>query len=438
MEVFLNVFQDPKNMLYILSIIGCIALVYFLYKKYKLTKYQLLIFILLVLFWSSINIIRAYRKAYAGGDLAMGGLGLDAIMAANIAAAYGLISMFVRLPLFALSDFFTSRKFFIGLALVTIVGTSAWVVVAPDYNSMMASSLALGLGASLLAMFNVMFAETFRKEQALISVSILSVAPLLAEFFVAPLQYYATQSEIKNYAWMWGISALLGVVAFVMLMFVKDNKAKARNFTVPKFMKVITDYRFLTLCLLGVVVSFIKFGSSGSNIVRYAQSDVIGMSPLGVAYIDVFFTLFQLISGVLMGIYLKKKIGIRNTLLLGIGSSLLFIGIVTFSTDPNLIFISNALNGFGYGIAYNALLGLAMQPFGKDMREISMGIYQTFFAIGIFYGDKIYALLKQSVPEGLLGYNDTQSVFLLLGVVSLLTMGVILVVFRKESSFLES
>lgn len=432
-----TVLQDPKNILYIVSIFATIGLVYFLYKKYKLTKYQLMIFILLVLFWSSVNIIRAYRKAYAGGALEIGGLGMDAIMAANIAAAYGLISMFVRLPIFALSDFFKSRKFFIGLALTMIIGTSVWVVMNPNYDSMMASSLTLGLAASMLALFNVMFAETFSKEQAIISVSILSIAPLLAEFIVAPLQYYATQSAVKNYPWMWSVSALLGVIALVMLMFVKDNKSNHRNFSVPKFMEVIKDYRFLVLCLLGVTVSFIKFGSSGSNIVKYAQSEVIGMSPLGVAYIDVFFTLFQLAAGVLMGIYLKKKIGVRNTLLLGIGSSMAFVFIVTITTNPNVIFISNALNGFGYGIAYNCLLGLAMQPFRKEYREISMGIYQTFFAVGIFYGDKIYALLKQAVPNGLFNLNDTQSVFFLLGVVSLITMGLIMMVFKKGTKFLE-
>jgi hypothetical protein len=47
------------------------------------------------------------------------------------------------------------------------------------------------------------------------------------------------------------------------------------------------------------------------------------------------------------------------------------------------------------------LLGMAMQPFEKDMREITMGIYQTFFAVGIFYGDKIYALLIQLLPQTL-------------------------------------
>ncbi|MGL5978702.1 MAG: MFS transporter [Erysipelotrichaceae bacterium] len=438
MDALQYVFSDPKNIVYLVSIVAIIGLVYYLYKKYELTKYQLMIFILLVVFWSSINIIRAYRKTYAMSPMDVGGLGLDAVLAANVAAAYGFISIFVRLPFFALSDYFRSRKFFIGLSLVFIAVSSVVVVIDPTYISLLSSSLALGLGASLLAMFNVMFAETFTKEQALVSVSILSVAPLLAEFCVAPLQYLATSQAFKNYDWLWMISAGLALIAFVLLLFIKDNKSKTRNFSTAKFLEVCKDTRFLTLCSLGVLVSFIKFGSSGANVVAYARSEIIAMDPLAIAYTDVVFSMFQLIAGVLMGIYLKKKIGVRNTLLLGIGLSLCFILVVTFSTSAPLIFLTYALNGFGYGLTYNCLLGLAMQPFAKDYREISMGIYQTLFAIGIFYGDKIYAIIAQSLPEGFLTFNPTQSVFFVFLCVCLLTMALIVGVFHKGNTFLES
>ena len=178
-----------------LTILISLVVTIYLARKYKLSQYQILIYILLVLFWSAINLIRAYRKAYAGGTLDAGGLAMDGIMAANIAAAYGLISIFVRLPIFALSDFFKSRKFFIALALVFIIVSSVMVYFNPNYDTLMFSSLALGLGASMLSLFNVLFSETFSAKQAIMSVSILSVAPLLAEFLVAPIQYIFTATK---------------------------------------------------------------------------------------------------------------------------------------------------------------------------------------------------------------------------------------------------
>ena len=84
------------ELIYILTVIITMALVLFLIKKYHLTKYQVMIFILLVLFWSSVIVVRAYRKSYAGNPIDKGGLALSAAAAATIASGYGFISIFAR------------------------------------------------------------------------------------------------------------------------------------------------------------------------------------------------------------------------------------------------------------------------------------------------------------------------------------------------------
>ena len=416
-----------------LTIILTLALSFYLIKKYKLTRYQVLVFVLLVLFWSAINIIRAYRKNYATGIIADGGLGLEVSAAATMAAAYGLISIFVRLPVFALSDFFRSRKFFIALALVFVLGSSIFVMIDPSYESLYWSSLALGVGASLLSLFNVMFAETFTASQAIFSVSVLSVAPLLAEFLMSPLQYVATSTKPIDYGWMWGVSAVLSAIALVFLFFVKDNKKPTRNFTWPKVKAALTNPHFLLLSLLGIVVSFVRFASSGSNMNNFAKTELIAMSPLLIAYVELVYSIAQLVAGVLVGIVLKKKIGVKNTLILGLVLSGLFTILASFITDPTTLFWLNAVNGFGYGLTYNVLLGMAMQPFASDMREITMGIYQTFFAVGIYYGDKIYALMTGFVSKDLSAGARYQTVFGWLSWVSVIAVVFVLVVFNKRA-----
>jgi MFS family permease len=415
-----------------ITIIISLSVTIYLARKYKLSQYQILIYILLVLFWSAINLIRAYRKAYAGGALEAGGLAMDGIMAANIAAAYGLISIFVRLPIFALSDFFKSRKFFIALALVFIIVSSVMVYFNPNYDTLMFSSLALGLGASMLSLFNVLFSETFSAKQAIMSVSILSVAPLLAEFLVAPIQYIFTATKPNDYPGMWLTSAVIGVVALIFLFFVKDNKEDIRNFNVQKFKQALTNPWFMSIALSGVIVSFIRFSTSGSNLISFVRMEGIDMHPLMVAYIDVGYAVAQLFGGVMVGLSLKKLIGVKKSLILGLAMSAIFTLICSFSTNSWLIFLITPLSGLGYGITYNILLGLAMQPFEKDMREITMGIYQTFFAIGIFYGDKIYALLLQLLPQTLTGLELSQWVFMLITGLSLITIVFIQLVFNKK------
>ena len=72
----------------------------------------------------------------------------------------------------------------------------------------------------MLAVFNVLFSETFSKEKAAISASILSIAPLLAEFIAAPIQYLSTYCTYKNFKLLWALSASISIVAFVLTFFV--------------------------------------------------------------------------------------------------------------------------------------------------------------------------------------------------------------------------
>jgi MFS family permease len=437
LESLVTLFSNSRTIIALVTLLITIVLSYYLARKYQLTKYQITLFILMMLFWTAIIIARDYRKNFAGGSLASGGLGLGESLAATVASAYGLISIFARLPFFALSDYFKSRKLFIGIALIFVALSSTAVVFNPSFITLYMSSLAFGLGASLLAMFNVIFAETFKPEKAMVSVSILSISPLIAESLVAPFQYFATQNQLRNYSYLWILSAILAVVALIFLFFVEDRKPKVRNFTLPKFIKVITDYKFLTIALISIVVSYIRFSTSGANMNKFG--DILGMDSFLIAYLGVIFSSAQLIAGVLMGTVLTKKIGVKNTLLLGLILSLGFAVIGATITNPTILFLAYTLNGFGYGLTYNVLLGIALQSFSLDYREISMGIYQTFFALGIFLGDIIYNIVINFLGPTFSGLGLYQATYGVTSIVSLVSIVLVLVVFNnKNRSFLDS
>jgi predicted MFS family arabinose efflux permease len=134
----------------------------------------------------------------------------------------------------------------------------------------------------------------------------------------------------------------------------------------------------------------------------------------------------------MVGLSLKRWIGVKKSLILGLILSAIYTLTLSFSTNSWLIFLITPISGLGYGIMYNILLGMAMQPFEKDMREITMGIYQTFFAVGIFYGDKIYALLIKLLPATLSDIQVSQWVFGLITGLSLVTLVFIQLVFNKK------
>ena len=402
-------------------IVLILVLVYYLTKKFELKKDQIIIFWILVLFWSAISIIRAYRKLYAITPVENGGLSLTPLLASQIAAGYGLMSLIVRLPMFIASDIFRRRKIFVQISLFLLIVTSFLVAFNGSYTTLYLSSLSLGISATMLALFNVMFSETFSKEKAALSVSILSVAPLLAEFIAAPIQYIFTINEYKHFNYMWIVSGILAVVTFVLTFMMKDYRPVNSGFSFDKVKVVLKHGSFIYVCIMALLLSFVKFATSGANMIAYGKTS-LGMSPLMLAYMDAVFAIPQLIAGVLVGVYFTRKWGLQKTLLFMFGCALAFYIIALYVNNPYIIYFSYILNGLGYGGAYNVLISLAMQYFDREYRNVSMGIYQAFFALGIFYGDYVYVWIAKHVANGLFGFDQSKAIFLIVIGITLISM----------------
>lgn len=410
-----------KILFSLIVIVFILILVYYLSKKFELKKEQIIIFWILVLFWTAISIIRAYRKLYAITPIEQGGLSLTPVLAAQIAAGYGLMSLIVRLPMFLASDIFKRRKVFIQIALFLLILTSFLVAFNANYLTLYLSSLSLGISATMLALFNVIFSETFSKDKAAVSVSILSIAPLLAEFMAAPIQYVLTMNTYKQFNYMWLVSGVIALITFVLTFMMKDYRPVDSDFSFNKVKVVLKHKSFIYICLLAVLLSFIKFSTSGANMIAYGKTD-LNMTPLMLAYIDAVFAVPQLIAGVLVGVYLTRKWGIQKTLLFLLGCLLTFYIIALYINNPYIIYFSYTLNGLGYGGAYNILIALAMQYFDREYRNISMGIYQAFFALGIYYGDYVYVWTAKHIKNGLFGFSQSKAIFLIVIGITLLSM----------------
>jgi len=410
-----------KILFSLIMIVLILVLVYYLTKKFELKKDQIIIFWILVLFWSAISIIRAYRKLYAITPVENGGLSLTPLLASQIAAGYGLMSLIVRLPMFIASDIFRRRKIFVQISLFLLIVTSFLVAFNGSYTTLYLSSLSLGISATMLALFNVMFSETFSKEKAALSVSILSVAPLLAEFIAAPIQYIFTINEYKHFNYMWIVSGILAVATFILTFMMKDYRPVNSGFSFDKVKVVLKHGSFIYVCIMALLLSFVKFATSGANMIAYGKTS-LGMSPLMLAYMDAVFAIPQLIAGVLVGVYFTRKWGLQKTLLFMFGCALAFYIIALYVNDPYIIYFSYILNGLGYGGAYNVLISLAMQYFDREYRNVSMGIYQAFFALGIFYGDYVYVWIAKHVANGLFGFDQSKAIFLIVIGITLLSM----------------
>lgn len=421
-----------KFFVYSITFIALLALSFILAKKYKLSPYQKMIFVMLFLFWSSTVIVRAYRKSYALNPLESGGLALGGVAAANIASAYGLSSFFSRFSIYGLSDWLKSKKKLIALALFGLMATNLYVLLQPSYTSLYLNSFLLGISASFISLFNLIFADSFQEQDAMKSVSILSVAPLMAEFGMSTFQYHFTQKGQEHYEMLWLISLLMACLALVFLFFIKETPSTERRMTRAYFIQRIQVPQVWIYGILGVLVSFIKFSTSGSNLITYFQNDFIQMNSFMIAYSDFLFAMAQLIAGILAGLYFSRTLGLRKTLAVGLTLGLIFQIILLSTHHATLLFLSCILSGFGYGLVYNGLIGLALSDVSSTLREMNMAIYQTFFALGIFYGDKVYALIWNAFSS-LNTMMKYQYVYRLGVLLSLVALALLLVIKEKHS-----
>ena len=155
--------------------------------------------------------------------------------------------------------------------------------------------------------------------------------------------------------------------------------------------------------------------------IAYAKVN-LNMPPIFLAYIDVLFAFPQLIASVLAGTYFANKIGIEKTLVLGLGSNLVFFIIILLTNSYLPAFLGYVFNGFGYGIAYTCLISMAMQYFEKEDRNVSMGIFQLFFAMGVYFGDRVYLWISKLIPNGLLGFEQNKSIYLIVVGITLVSI----------------
>ena len=67
-------------------------------------------------------------------------------------------------------------------------------------------------------------------------------------------------------------------------------------------------------------------------------------------------------------------------------------------------------------------MSIALQYFEQKNRNISMGIFQGFFAFGIFFGDRVYIWLAKALKV------NPKNIFILVTIVTIIS---IIIVFIK-------
>lgn len=382
---------------FVLAII--ISLIVIKFIKVQNKGYKLL-FIFYTVFWIPLMLLRNYTgPMHSAMDISGTLLFLPM-------AAYGFIGIFARPLNDYLAWIFRSRKAVIFLVMGIEIVTFIPIIINPCLATNIVQSLGVGLGASCIGMYQLYFNEQYGKGQFFLTVSILSLPPLLADFISSPLQSFVVSfsengntptPEVMKYLWVVGLIFI--VIGFIIGFFTKEN----RNFLYQdkKYKKEIKGKNdwiiFVLILLIGTLLSFVKFSNSGS--IAQQQLNFLGEN-VGVntasfqGYLSLVFSFSQLIAGLLTGLFLIKRIGKLSTFSIGCFLWIIYEICSIFITDPYGYMGVHCLNGFSYGIVYNLVLGGILQQCFKTNKSTPMGVYQAVLSAGIMASTWFTSWLK--------------------------------------------
>ena len=240
-----------------------------------------------------------------------------------------------------------------------------------------------------------MFNEQYGKSRQFLTVSILSIPPLLADFISSPIQSLVVSfctspsdtgeviwdKNVMKYFWLIGLGFVL--ICLVMSYFVKEDRGLfQKDLQYKEKIQTKNEWIYYVLiCLIGSLIAFIKFANSGAIAQLHIQKlakfygEEKDLVKTYYGYLSVMFSLGQLVGGLLTGLVLVKRIGKIYTALIG---SIIWI-----------IYHILAL--------YNLILGFVLMRTFNTKKITPMGVYQAVLSIGITFSNFFTSWLKKDV-----------------------------------------
>lgn len=391
-----------------------LAVSFFLIFKIKFDdKNYRLLFIIYTLYWISPMLLREYTSQMHTA-MVDAGWTTGSLMWLPV-TVYGFIGLFWKPLNDLLSHRLRSRKNVIYISLFIQAAGTIPMIIAPSLATNIIQSITVGIGASGIAVFNLMFNEQYAKRKVFLTVTLLSLPPLLAEFFSSILQCCVTsfvpsgavgQEYINIVKYMWVVGLVCIVATTICTLFVKEKTSYL--YQDNKYKEPINNKWdgsvVVLLILAAAITSFIKFCTSGGTAItelKYIGAHQGISTNAYEGYLSVIFTVGQMAANIITGLFLVQRM--NKWAIFSIASGM-WIGYVILSASILNVYsrlATNILNGFAFGMTYNLIVGMVMNKFFAKTNKITpITLYNLGLSIGICSSQFFNTFMKQEVFAG--------------------------------------
>jgi len=344
----------------------------------------------IALFWAALYIYVPILSVYAqslGASLSLVGL---------IVASYGVVQLFLRIPLGLASDRLGRRKPFVLAGFLTVALSCLGLALAPTPELLVLFRALAGLAACTWVTSSVLFASYFPPQQVVQATS-------LVNFFSSGGRVLATTGGgmlAQRFGWVstfWAgaVLALLGLVA--MARAEEDADPVRRPLAWHDVARIGRVPLLVMTSLLATLAQYSSFATTYGFIPVYAAGLGASRADLGwlTAAVQIPYTLVALAGG-----HLSERIGERVAV---VGAALIMAAttlVTPLISGLGFLALTRVGYGVGQGLIYPTLMGLSIRAVPQSERASAMGIFQAVYALGMFGGPAISGLIADHLGLG--------------------------------------
>lgn len=336
-------------------------------------------------FWASLYLYVPILSPYAesvGASMSLVGL---------IVSSYGFSQLVLRIPTGIWSDRLGRRRPFILVAFVASALAGVGLATASGPWGVLAARTLSGVAATMWVVISVLFSSYFPAERVGYAMSLLTFS-MTASQLAATLAGGLIAEAWGWHAPFWGAVAV-AAVGFLLTFWIREGNTKPVGLGFGELAKVGRERSLLLVSVLGAFHQFNTWVTLYGFTPNYAVE--LGASKAALGWLSFISAVPIAVASLASGTWVIRYLSEREMVLWGFAlSAAATVAIPLFPSLPAL-FVSQALGGFGRGLIFSVLMGLAIKTVPHEKRATAMGFFQSIYALGMFAGPVVAGIVAE-------------------------------------------
>lgn len=352
-------------------------------------------------------------------------LGASHETAGIIIGSYGFMQMIMRIPMGWLSDKINKRRLFISIGLSFAFFSGLGLFAFQNLSLILIFRALSGIAAATWVDFTILFSSYYKHDDATKAMGTINFYNSVGTMIAMYVGGLVAEQNGPGMSFLLGATA--AAIGIFLSFFLSEHRDKnAQGLNAKDFVYVISDKMLITVSALAILSQLIVFATIFGFTPVFAQSH-LNASESQLGYLTFAYTLPNAVSSLLAGKYLSQKYGERILIVAGFILMGIFTLLVPLTKNISALIFTQALMGFGNGLAFPMLMGLSIKYVPSEKRSTAMGIFQSIYGLGMFLGPVIMGVISD-----MSGLNIS---FVIMGSIGLITAVISMYVIKTEKSF---